>query len=214
MFDQPTGARRSMRRAPAFSQNTTLQSASSLGQFIWNGHGWCSRGELFQDRQLTRVEPHQLAAVTRVNHGVPAAAIHVRVGSPAASRTEGNSPELSGVDRLDAPMATGLHLAPLRDDLGEMVAGKQDAATGCAIADGVAVEGRGRQPALATWAIKSVVLVEGHHSLRDRLREMQRLTVRAAQMRAVGHGLKGSPAVLAVHGNLGGMRTREGPAQL
>jgi len=88
--------------------------------------------------------------------------------------------ELGRVDRFHSPVPDRVHLASPSDNFGEVVAREQDAATVRAIPNGVAVEdGRG-ESALTTRTIERVVTIERNDALPDRLREVERLAIRAS----------------------------------
>jgi hypothetical protein len=137
---------------------------------------------LLEDSQLARVEPDKPAADAGVDDRVPAGTIGVHVHPSPAPGAMRYAAKLGRVDRLDRAVADRVDLAPPGDDRAEVITSEQDAATVRAIADGVAVEdGRG-QPALAARAVKRVVAVERDNPLPDRLREVERLAIRATQM--------------------------------
>jgi hypothetical protein len=110
----------------------------------------------------------------------------MRVESPSALRAFRDAAKLGGVDRFEDLMLKSICFASTGDYASEVVARKQDAAAVLAMPDRIAIEHRGRERPITTWASERMFLVEEDDALSFRLRKVERLAIVAAKVIAIG----------------------------
>src|SRR5262249_35905207 len=117
------------------------------------------RNVALDDGQFACVEPDQLAALARIDDGVAAPGVWVRLHPFVAARTFQHTLQLSGVERRRLLLVGRVPGAALFDDASERRDEREEAAAAAAVRDHLAVDQRRRQRQRADGAVAAGRLV-------------------------------------------------------